>query len=118
MCRVCTSVTPGEPQVWLGSDKAFTYDHLFDMGADQQQIYSECTEKLIEGCLDGYNATILAYGQVSRWCSWRSCVSRSGLGCLIPSSESPSIFYVHRVVCGALSIRSYTHRNSAYVHTT
>ena len=64
MCRVCTSVTPGEPQVWLGSDKAFTYDYVFDMDSEQQHIYSQCTEKLIEGCLEGYNATVLAYGQV------------------------------------------------------
>ena len=64
MCRVCTSVTPGEPQVWLGSDKAFTYDYVFDMDSEQQSIYSQCTEKLIEGCLEGYNATVLAYGQV------------------------------------------------------
>ena len=64
MCRVCTSVTPGEPQVWLGSDKAFTYDYLFDMDSEQQNIYGDCTQQLIEGCLDGYNATILAYGQV------------------------------------------------------
>ena len=66
MCRVCTSVTPGEPQVWLGSDKAFTYDYMFDMDSEQQHIYDECTQQLIEGCLDGYNATILAYGQVRR----------------------------------------------------
>ncbi|XP_037070286.1 LOW QUALITY PROTEIN: kinesin-like protein KIF21A [Pollicipes pollicipes] len=63
MCRVCTSVTPGEPQVWLGSDKAFTYDLMFDMDSEQQDIYSQCTEQLIEGCLEGYNATVLAYGQ-------------------------------------------------------
>ncbi|XP_043246554.1 kinesin-like protein KIF21A isoform X2 [Amphibalanus amphitrite] len=63
MCRVCTSVTPGEPQVWLGSDKAFTYDYMFDMDSEQEHIYSQCTQQLIEGCLDGYNATILAYGQ-------------------------------------------------------
>ncbi|XP_037086600.1 LOW QUALITY PROTEIN: kinesin-like protein KIF21A [Pollicipes pollicipes] len=63
MCRVCTSVTPGEPQVWLGSDKAFTYDYVFDMDSEQQDVYSQCTEQLIEGCFEGYNATILAYGQ-------------------------------------------------------
>lgn len=65
MCRVCTSVTPDEPQVWLGSDKAFTYDHVFDVGTTQSQVYSTCVEGLIEGCFDGYNATVLAYGQVS-----------------------------------------------------
>uniref|UniRef100_A0AAY5EQ26 Kinesin motor domain-containing protein n=1 Tax=Electrophorus electricus TaxID=8005 RepID=A0AAY5EQ26_ELEEL len=62
-CHICTFVTPGEPQVVLGKDKAFTYDYVFDMDSQQDAIYSNCTEKLIEGCFEGYNATIFAYGQ-------------------------------------------------------
>ncbi|XP_064175327.1 kinesin-like protein KIF21A isoform X2 [Anguilla rostrata] len=62
-CHICTSVTPGEPQVTLGKDKAFTYDHVFDMDAGQEAVYTHCTEKLIDGCLEGYNATVFAYGQ-------------------------------------------------------
>uniref|UniRef100_A0A8C6V322 Kinesin family member 21A n=1 Tax=Neogobius melanostomus TaxID=47308 RepID=A0A8C6V322_9GOBI len=62
-CHICTYVMPGEPQVFLGKDKAFTYDYMFDMDAQQDAIYTQCTERLIEGCLEGYNATIFAYGQ-------------------------------------------------------
>ncbi|XDV25319.1 hypothetical protein PO909_029252, partial [Leuciscus waleckii] len=62
-CHICTFVTPGEPQVILGKDKAFTFDYVFDMDSQQESIYSNCTEKLIEGCFEGYNATIFAYGQ-------------------------------------------------------
>ncbi|KAK6321798.1 hypothetical protein J4Q44_G00087740 [Coregonus suidteri] len=62
-CHVCTLVTPGEPQVLLGKDKAFTYDFVFDIDSAQQQIYAACVHKLIEGCFDGYNATVFAYGQ-------------------------------------------------------
>uniref|UniRef100_A0A3B3B9Y4 Kinesin family member 21A n=1 Tax=Oryzias melastigma TaxID=30732 RepID=A0A3B3B9Y4_ORYME len=62
-CHICTYVMPGEPQVILGKDKAFTYDFLFDMDSQQDAIYSTCTEKLIEGCFEGYNATVFAYGQ-------------------------------------------------------
>ena len=65
MCRTCTTVTPGEPQVILGADKAFTYDYVFDMDSGQVHIYNTCVRHLIEGCLQGYNATVLAYGQVS-----------------------------------------------------
>lgn len=64
-CHICTSVTPGEPQVLLGKDKAFTYDFVFDLDTWQEQIYSTCVSKLVEGCFEGYNATVLAYGQVS-----------------------------------------------------
>ncbi|XP_071389232.1 kinesin-like protein KIF21A, partial [Centroberyx affinis] len=62
-CHICTYVMPGEPQVILGKDKAFTYDHVFDMDSQQDAIYANCTEKLIEGCFEGYNATVFAYGQ-------------------------------------------------------
>ncbi|KAM6973550.1 kinesin-like protein KIF21A [Aplochiton taeniatus] len=62
-CHICTFVTPGEPMVMLGKDKAFTYDHVFDMDSRQDAVYAGCTEKLIDGCFEGYNATIFAYGQ-------------------------------------------------------
>ncbi|KAM4588439.1 kinesin-like protein KIF21B isoform 8-T8 [Odontesthes bonariensis] len=62
-CHVCTLVTPGEPQVLLGKDKAFTYDFVFDLDSEQQYIYQSCVYKLIEGCFEGYNATVFAYGQ-------------------------------------------------------
>ncbi|XP_072922361.1 kinesin-like protein KIF21A isoform X4 [Hemitrygon akajei] len=62
-CHICTSVIPGEPQVVLGKDKAFTFDFVFDMETQQEEVYLKCVEKLIDGCLEGYNATVLAYGQ-------------------------------------------------------
>ncbi|XP_052347716.1 kinesin-like protein KIF21A isoform X6 [Oncorhynchus keta] len=62
-CHICTFCMPAEPQVMLGKDKAFTYDYVFDMDSQQESIYTHCTEKLIEGCFEGYNATIFAYGQ-------------------------------------------------------
>uniref|UniRef100_A0A8D2L2J2 Kinesin family member 21A n=1 Tax=Varanus komodoensis TaxID=61221 RepID=A0A8D2L2J2_VARKO len=62
-CHICTSVTPGEPQVFLGKDKAFTFDYVFDIESQQEEIYVQCMEKLIEGCFEGYNATVFAYGQ-------------------------------------------------------
>ncbi|XP_043255529.1 kinesin-like protein KIF21A isoform X2 [Colletes gigas] len=63
MCRICTQVPPGEPQVFLGPDKAFTYDYVFDTAIGQCTIYDTCVAHLVEGALDGYNATVLAYGQ-------------------------------------------------------
>ncbi|KAM8890851.1 kinesin-like protein KIF21A isoform 2-T2 [Spinachia spinachia] len=62
-CHICTYVMPGEPQVILGKDKSFTYDYMFDMDSQQEAVYASCTEKLIEGCFEGYNATVFAYGQ-------------------------------------------------------
>ncbi|XP_044741721.1 kinesin-like protein KIF21A [Chrysoperla carnea] len=63
MCRICTRVTPGEPQITIGTDKSFTYDYVFDTAEQQEYIYDTCVSKLVEGALEGYNATVLAYGQ-------------------------------------------------------
>ncbi|KAK6042292.1 kinesin motor domain protein [Cooperia oncophora] len=62
--RVCTSVIPGEPQVTIGTDRSFTYDHVFDQATQQAEIYDSCIDKLVNGLFDGFNATVLAYGQV------------------------------------------------------
>ncbi|XP_068125552.1 kinesin-like protein KIF21B isoform X4 [Hyperolius riggenbachi] len=62
-CHICTWVYPGEPQVLLGKDKAFTYDYVFDTDTEQVRVYDTCVHGLVEGCFQGYNATVLAYGQ-------------------------------------------------------
>jgi len=63
MCQICTAVVPGEPQIVLGKDKAFTFDFVFDLSSAQQHIYNNCCRDLIDGTFEGYNATIFAYGQ-------------------------------------------------------
>ena len=65
MCKICTNVTPNEPQINLGckDDKSFTYDYVYDFESKQERIFEESVLGLVEGCLDGYNATVLAYGQ-------------------------------------------------------
>jgi len=64
MCRVCTSITPGEPQVVLGQDKAFTFDYVFDMDTSQQHVYSGCASKLI----DGYIMSICCFWYLLKCC--------------------------------------------------
>lgn len=65
MCKICTSVTPNQPQVTLGhkDDKTFTYDYVFDQDQNQDKIFTKSIRNLVDGCFDGYNATVLAYGQ-------------------------------------------------------
>jgi len=49
MCTICTEVTPNEPQVWLGKDKAFTFDHVFGIQSQQDMVYDACVRQLIDG---------------------------------------------------------------------
>ncbi|KAH8871452.1 Kinesin-like protein KIF21A [Schistosoma japonicum] len=63
MNHICTTVAPNEPQIIIGKDATFTYDHVFNMNSCQDHIFQTLAKPLIDGCMDGYNATIIAYGQ-------------------------------------------------------
>lgn len=79
MCRVCTCVTPGHPQVVLGKDKAFTFDHVFDIESKQFVIYEQCLRGLVEGWvnLNGVLATLF-WGRIHAmsWLLYISYVDR------------------------------------------
>ncbi|KAI7882048.1 kinesin-domain-containing protein [Lichtheimia hyalospora FSU 10163] len=45
--------------------KAFTFDHVFGTNSTQEQVFSSVASKLVDRFIDGYNVTILAYGQTS-----------------------------------------------------
>jgi kinesin family protein 3/17 len=42
---------------------SFVFDHVFDQDSTQEAVYVEAAQPAVRSCLDGYNATILAYGQ-------------------------------------------------------
>ncbi len=41
----------------------FTFDYVFDMDSNQQQVYEETAKPAVISILEGYNSTIFAYGQ-------------------------------------------------------
>lgn len=84
MCNICTSVTPGEPQVTLGNDKAFTYNYVFDTFSTQDEVYEKCVAPLVSSSLQGYNATVLAYGQTG---SGKTYTMGSGFEVNLPQDE-------------------------------
>ena len=43
-------------------EKRFAFDYAFGPKSTQQQVYERTTKFLIDGVLDGYNATVFAYG--------------------------------------------------------
>ena len=40
----------------------FFFDHVFDKNASQQEIYNKTTKPLLENIIEGFNATVFAYG--------------------------------------------------------
>ncbi|XP_037114750.1 kinesin-like protein KIF27 [Syngnathus acus] len=61
--RECLRVVPGAPQVILGSDQLFSFDHAFGPTATQGEVYESCVRPLTRCLLDGINATVFCYGQ-------------------------------------------------------
>ncbi|XP_061784721.1 kinesin-like protein KIF27 [Nerophis lumbriciformis] len=61
--RECLRVVPGAPQVMLGSDQLFSFDHAFGPSSSQDEVYESCVKPLTKCLLDGTNATVFCYGQ-------------------------------------------------------
>lgn len=43
--------------------KAFTFDGVFFIDSITENIYADICFPLVEGCVEGYNGTVFAYGQ-------------------------------------------------------
>ncbi|KAK1856689.1 kinesin family protein [Colletotrichum chrysophilum] len=50
------------PQGKKVKDQTFMFDRIFDDNATQNDVYEGTTKQLIDSVLDGYNATVFAYG--------------------------------------------------------
>lgn len=51
-------------QVQIGAH-SFTFDHVYgSTGSPSSDMFEECVAPLVDGLFQGYNATVLAYGQV------------------------------------------------------
>ena len=44
---------------------SFMYDHAFDVESTQEEIFAQVGYPVLQNILDGFNGTIMAYGQTS-----------------------------------------------------
>lgn len=59
MQRFSKSVVPNRKRV---KDQTFAFDRVFDDNTSQGDVYESTTKNLLDSVLDGYNATVFAYG--------------------------------------------------------
>ncbi|GAO13693.1 hypothetical protein UVI_02017950 [Ustilaginoidea virens] len=57
--RFSRSVVPTSKKV---KDQVFAFDRVFDENTTQSDVYEGTTKTLLDSVLDGYNATVFAYG--------------------------------------------------------
>ncbi|XP_015836868.1 chromosome-associated kinesin KIF4A isoform X2 [Tribolium castaneum] len=63
-CKNVFEVYPSLNQVKIkNTDKAFTYNYVFEPSTTQDYVYETCVKGMIENLFNGYNVTVLAYGQ-------------------------------------------------------
>ncbi|CAG8522752.1 8877_t:CDS:10 [Gigaspora rosea] len=61
-----TLFAPNQVTVLQGEKKqTFTFDHVFGPESSQKDIYDRCIKSMVDKFLEGFNVTILAYGQTS-----------------------------------------------------
>ena len=57
--RFSKSVVPNGKRV---KDQTFGFDRIFDENTTQEEVFEATTKDLLDSVLDGYNATVFAYG--------------------------------------------------------
>ncbi|KNC82727.1 hypothetical protein SARC_04998 [Sphaeroforma arctica JP610] len=61
---ICVQQMPGDAnQIVLGRDKSYSFDQVYPPELDQKSVYNGCVKGIVDKCVQGYNTTILAYGQ-------------------------------------------------------
>lgn len=50
------------PQGKQNKDQTFAFDKVFDENISQGDVYEATTKSLLDSVLNGYNATVFAYG--------------------------------------------------------
>ncbi|KAI3777123.1 hypothetical protein L1987_46917 [Smallanthus sonchifolius] len=62
--RECLDVVPGTAQVLMGSH-SFIFDHVYGGGGSPSiNMFQECVVSLLDALFQGYNSTVIAYGQI------------------------------------------------------
>lgn len=64
----CIRVIDNNSALQFGSSgPRFTFDYVFPKQTTQRDFFDKRVTQLVDSCLEGYNATILAYGQTGRY---------------------------------------------------
>ncbi|MEW5305833.1 MAG: hypothetical protein WDW36_008349 [Sanguina aurantia] len=56
-------ISGGPSNGMLYATYRFTFDHVYDQGSSQQELYNTTAQQVVLSILQGYNAAIIAYGQ-------------------------------------------------------
>ena len=49
----CITFATDEPRIFLGSDRSFTFDHVFKPNSTQQEVYNDTVAPLVDRYIEG-----------------------------------------------------------------
>ena len=68
-------------------EKKYAFDYVFNEKDDQVAVYSNTTKFMIQGVLDGYNATVFAYGQTGAGKTYTMIGNESSPGIMVQTLQ-------------------------------
>ena len=68
-------------------EQQFFFDFVFGKNTSQQEIYTKTTKPLLEGIIEGFNATVFAYGATGSGKTYTMLGSQNEIG-IMPRSVS------------------------------
>ena len=77
-------------------EKRYAFDHVFSSEDDQQTVFNRTTKFLIQGVLDGFNATVFAYGQTGAGKTYTMIGNREQPGIMVLTLQE-LFHHSHRV---------------------
>jgi len=64
-------------------EKNYAFDYVFEPGSSQESVYHHTSKFLIQGVLDGYNATVFAYGNTGAGKTYTMIGSKAEPGIMV-----------------------------------
>jgi kinesin family protein 18/19 len=64
-------------------EKNYAFDYVFEAGSSQESVYHHTSKFLIQGVLDGYNATVFAYGNTGAGKTYTMIGSKAEPGIMV-----------------------------------
>jgi Kinesin motor domain len=93
-------------------DHRYTFDRVFGEDARQLDVYEDTTRPLLDGLLDGFNATVFAYGVSSLFASFISQISPvQALRLLGVAKPTPSLVQMPTLELFISQWRNYSRRS-------
>lgn len=64
-------------------ERRYAFDHAFDENASQETVYQATTQKLLDGVMDGFNASCFAYGATGAGKTYTMLGTAANPGCMV-----------------------------------